>query len=443
MKTRPSLLLRIFKTLKQFFIKQSYKIYRIFFTASNTRNAILLFGFIVLLVSGYVILFWDTTKNAFIGTVAGIITTGLVSNLVFLLSVWFEDKHKVARDNRLVEDYYGDRYLKLYSQEKPYEFHYDYIAKKFNKITISDSTDWFKLDPIIEQYFSKLYGAHRGSYKENIVMLRVNDAQLNGENLTLQTSRTTYINHLLTNRVVDYPFEKSMSLRMLFEPKENLTVIEKVTQKKKLLLNKYEKEPTTSKEFDLLKGEMLSLKESKFSNHLGIIGLIKTVDDHLIIKYRSANATISKNSFVAPLAMGLNAPANKEINYAYIEEVIKDRLHGRLGIKNMDVDMFPNITPIGFGRDIYEGGKPQLFFLIESTLTAEAYIRLFNQAKKNQPANQIDFDKKAYATKFSDIDFEKNEMYLKSYQNNKTSIHWHRAEINLVVALKCMFELHL
>ena len=164
--------------------------------------------------------------------------------------------------------------------------------------------------------------------RKNVYTVRVDDVKEDGKTLTVYTSRSTYFNHLISNRVMDFPFAKSLTLRSLYEPGPDIT----------------------------------PLKTSFFSNHLGIIGIIKTTDNFYILNQRSKTGSTSKDLLVSPVAFGLTAGVKEDVTQEYIEQKILDKTNERLRLFKEDKENHvTKITHLGYGRDVYEAGKPHFF----------------------------------------------------------------------------------
>ena len=160
------------------------------------------------------------------------------------------------------------------------------------------------------------------------------------------TSRTTFFNDLVTNRVSDYKLNGTVSLRNIYES-----------------------------------GKFLNpLTESKFSNHIGINAMV-FVGDELIFTLRGATGTVAKNMLTSTVAVGVNQ--NDFVNGFSFEEnicqrIVLNRLDEMLNPKkeengeqgsqetvNLDKlldDGVMKIHCMGFGRHIYMGGKPQFYY---------------------------------------------------------------------------------
>lgn len=402
MNKKPGIIKSIFRKIGNSLSKFFFNIYKLTFSASKTKNILVLVIFFLIGFTLYAHFFWEDTKTAFIGTLAGLLTALFLSSVGFLISVHFEDRQKVNEDNNLMKKTYSKSYQNYlsFNESEDILVYYD-LHENISSIIIEDNFEkHFEPNETIHTYYHKLYSAHRGSFKTNNFMLRVDDFNINERGvLKLKTSRTTYFNHLVTNRVIDFPFEKSLSLRLLFEPGPFIN----------------------------------NLNTSNFSNHLGLIGLIYTSDGYIILNHRSGTGTVSKNSVVSPIAIGVKASNLKNVDNNYFDNLIKERVLDRVGAKESDLKHLNNIKPLAFGRSIYEGGKPHLFYLIEINVTKDNYLKQLEASLEVKNKKQLDYDKEVYATKLDEIKYVNNALYFPVHNGGKIKYKWLKAEVNLLI----------
>ncbi len=110
-------------------------------------------------------------------------------------------------------------------------------------------------------------------YNTNV---RVDGILVEGSQVTLTTSRSTYFDSLLTNRSMDYPCDDGRSVRDVYEPGPFLT----------------------------------PLSESRLSNHLGFNGFVELSDGNIVLVVRRSNLSIGKN------ALGSSVAASMKSKYA-------------------------------------------------------------------------------------------------------------------------------
>ena len=430
-KKKPSVLKRILNTIGKG-IEHIFKgLYYLFSLVTKNKWVVLLASAAMIGVGIFFYhKFGKTVQGEIVGTIVGLLATFLFANILYLASLFIEDNYKVTNSPKILKKYnpYYQRHV-LLNNGDICDYYYDLSICKFENFFLSDDPGkHFKLDGFIEGHYTELIGAHQGSYKQNDVMLRIDDATVDIENkkLSLSSSRTTYYNHLVTNRALDFPIKKSLSLRNVYEPST------------------------------LLK----PLSISSFSNHLGLIGITKTRDGFFIIHKRSMTATISKNCFVAPLATGVSLPhttSNRDYDYAYtkaiktsyIESFIKKHVNCHLlNTKCLDdapvEDYVEKIELVGYGRDIREGGKPHLFYLITTNLAKDDYLDCYHKCQKNRH-NKFDRDSKIFAVKPSELSVYKNKLHIDHYdkESKKSRAFYRKAENNLIALLHCLEELNL
>lgn len=117
--------------------------------------------------------------------------------------------------------------------------------------------------------------------------VRLDDFRLSDKTAYFYTSRSTFLNHMVTNRAMDYPIAYPASVRSLYEYKKRLS----------------------------------PLSESKMSNHIGINALVYLSDGTFLMPFWGGNATISKRLVSAGIAMRLIVDdCDKEITPADIFE---------------------------------------------------------------------------------------------------------------------------
>lgn len=402
-----------FKRVGRAFSNLSFKIYRKTFMASGTRNVIVLVLVFALGFGVYAYFYWDETFKQFIGTLVGVLTAVFIGAITHLVSVAFEDRNKVTEDYKLIKETYTKEDLRQhlnFMDGTHIEFAYKGRANIIKSIEVEDDNDkFYNPTDVMSSNYVKLFNAHRGSFKKNVHTVRIDDVKEENDSLKIQTSRSTYFNHLVSNRVMDFPFAKSLTLRSLYEPGPDIT----------------------------------PLRNSVFSNHLGIIGIIKTTDNFYILNKRSKTGSTSKDLLVTPVAFGLTAGVKEKVTSDYITERVKFKANERLKESKEDhTDYVTNIIQVGYGRDLYEAGKPHFFYLIEISLSKDEYLQRFYN--KNCTKHIIDYNSKAIAIKASEFGFNKGFFHIKHYHyNNKIKNYFMQAETNLVMNIKCLADLDL
>lgn len=221
------------------------------------------------------------------------------------------------------------------------------------RVCFRDSYDFHDLPPFVISNADELLQAHKNSTKKNSTTVRLDDFTYQDGVLTLDTSRSTYYHMLITNRCMDYKFANGLSIRELYE---------------------YEK--TTA-----------PLSASKFGNQIGINGLVMTraTEDeptHALVEKRSRNKVLWKNKFAQSISLALKTEdlglANEvtlEGDCAsaqeYLAQVIYKTLRSNFGLTENDFIPFTmEENFLGIARDLLEGGKPNLYFYIQTECTA-------------------------------------------------------------------------
>ena len=332
-----------------------------------------------------------------VGSVVGFIFSTLMISLIKIITGRFEDSLKVNCDT--------DSILKVYSEElykKTLTLNNTNIYFAYNDCFINDGTykfevidhpnNYFQLDDFIQGNFESIFKSHLGSYKENTLTIRLDSFVKDDVNkkITFNLSRSNFYNHLVTNRAIDVMLFNSISLRNMYEC-----------------------------------GPVLSpLENSKMSNHIGINALVFLNDGNILVPRRKGNSTISKNKVTSSIAIKLNLPNKLKPNdYINTDYVIRDNLFDNLQ-ERLDLDESaikiakPNLFFLGFGRNVYEAGKPQFYYVIKLDIDTKTYQSL---AIHNSKEKKIDVDKLIYIADYSSFKFDKGLLKFNIY-NNKEKI---------------------
>lgn len=227
------------------------------------------------------------------------------------------------------------------------------------KVNIIDKTDVKELPPFIIGNGTEFLKAHLYSQTSNNLTIRLDDINVDGQNVTLNTSRTYYYHMLLTNRCMDYKLDCDMSVREIYEFNKRVS----------------------------------SLPESKLSNQIGINGMIITKDGYLLVEKRDHTKTTWKNKFAQPISLALkasdlNLPNGKmgesveEANKQLLG-VIKKTMRDNFGLLEEDyesLDLSKNF--LGLARDLLEGGKPNLYFVVTVNYNKDEFVELLRENAK-------------------------------------------------------------
>jgi len=346
--------------------------------------------------------FWDSVWDVYVNLFASLCAFVAAFLIVRFISWVFrrhEDEIKVSyKNSKMLSIYKND-----YKEDKKHEYRKEFplhptkegqkkepkcivyckelFFAKDCKVLIEDLPDeHFEVDTFIQMHAPRLLGAHSASKTVNEITPRLNDCVLptkeNNNTATLQITRSTYLNHLLTNRVLDYPIAADVTLRRLYEEMSQLT----------------------------------ELKRSKMSNHIGINALVFLTGEgkkYLIIPKRGKKATVVKNGVTASIASRLtikdyNKAIEDESLLSFIEgecikkcaaeklllETRKDSDEQKVKAKKVVDEMVSmQVNFLGLARDPYEGGKPTLFYYVEWPISRKTFGEL---AKGDYKAEDID-----------------------------------------------------
>ena len=225
-------------------------------------------------------------------------------------------------------------------------------------VNISDKCDVKELPPFVIGNGTEFLKAHRYSQTSNNLTIRLDDISVDGKNVTLHTSRTYYYHMLLTNRCMDYKLDCDMSVREIYEFNKTVSY----------------------------------LHESKLSNQIGINGMIITKDGYLLLEKRDHKKTTWKNKFAQPISLALKASdlglkndtvMENSVEYANkkLLGVIKKTMKDNFGLLENDYETLDlSKTFLGLARDLLEGGKPNLYFVVTVNYTRDEFVKLL---KKN------------------------------------------------------------
>lgn len=369
------------KKIKKFLISiinflNSNNIYRYIFSIGICLFVIFLFG-----------MFTSDTLTNLLSIFFGFIISHLTLGIFKIVSIKLEDAIKVSDDTQNLLNIYTDekckKVVKLNGTETTVLYN-DLIVNNNYKIKVIDNQDKiFQPDDFIMDNFHNLLQAHQYSTIRNMLTVRLDSCEKTSNNeFTLTLSRSTYFNHLITNRAADYKLESGISLRDYYEYGSNITPLEK----------------------------------SVMSNHLGVIALVYLKDGELLLPRRTGTSTISKNKITSSIATRLNLPKNNAcITSEYLmKECIIDGIISRTNIDPSFLDEKEiDIQFLGCGQDIYEIGKPHLYYkVVLKNISRQDY--LFHLIDKKH--EEIDEDKFIYVAKKDTLKFVNDSIELEYYK---------------------------
>ncbi|MDD6478601.1 MAG: hypothetical protein PUF48_02155 [Oscillospiraceae bacterium] len=337
----------------------------------------------------------DVVSNVF-GAVVGFLFSSLVLYGFKIIGGHFEDFLKINYDtNTLLKIYNGNpeykKILTLNGTTKEFAYS-DLLINENYTFEVKDFPEkHFVLDDFTVSNYTQLFSAHSNSAKQNFLTIRLDD--FDPESKTFYLSRSNYFNHLITNRAVDFLLFDDVSLRNVHEY-----------------------------------GPLLNpLSESKMSNHIGINALVFLNDGRLLVPRRKADSTISKNKITSSIAVMLTFPKEFENNpksavitpeYLLRDNILKN-LTDRVKLNEDDIDSNEiDIQFLGFGQNIYEGGKPQFYFAVKinnmDTATYYQKREEFFESEKKKPDSEkkLDVDRSMYAVDYDSFAFKENQDYI-------------------------------
>lgn len=289
----------------------------------------------------------------------------LLVAIVQILSRSLEDIQKIEFDyHKLYKIYKDEKCLNLFLNNQKFIIPYVSIYENINKKTIEIKhfkDKEYSLPIFFQIHYKELMSFHKYSYIENNNLIRLDKIEETNNALCLETSVTTYYNSLLTNRTMDGPLGKHLTVRKVFEYGSKLTPLEK----------------------------------SKLSNHIGFSVLIITSDGYLILSKRTNKTSISKNKLAS------SATASLKFKYAIDEDGnftsnglikgVKKEIYKETGIDLDDFNVNFSIEEnlIGLARDLTEGGKPNFFFVLELPLIKKEILKFINISNITNTSEKI------------------------------------------------------
>lgn len=318
-----------------------------------------------------IVFFWlaaeDVISNM-VGAVIGFIFSAVALYFGKLILSRLEDMLKISYDTKqLLELYKGEpscrKTLELGGTSQEFAYVHSLINDGYTFEVKDDPDKNFELDDFIMGNYPLIFSAHASSVKFNSKTIRLDDFVFDGKKGVFHLSRSTIFNHLVTNRAIDFSLFDNVTLRSI-----------------------YEYGPTLS-----------DYKDSKMSNHIGINGLVFLSDGFLVVPQRNKASTISKNRVTSSIAVRLEFPkaGGQDITCEHLMDgTIRDNLANRLHLSEEEVKRAqPEIQFLGFGKNVYEGGKPQFYYAVRlRALSSEQYLNIL----KKRPApdsSRLDQDK--------------------------------------------------
>ncbi len=273
-----------------------------------------------------------------------------------------------------------------------YKLLYDdmgYVYGSKIKISVNDvPTKQFVLPELAAGQYTELLGVHSAASLSNSHTVRLDKFEMKGDKeIVLYTSRSTFYSDLVTNRACDYRCADTVSLREAYEFGPHL----------------------------------VPLDRSVMSNHIGINVLVALRDGSILFPMRGAQGTMSKNKITSSIAVKMSTPeewqgASGETGSTVIDaEYVQWRCVQLLAKSKLGLDVEPqDIRLIGMGRNIYDCGKPQFYYVIELGINSaeEFYVQHRNRIVEKGSDAIIDANVDIFACKLQDIRCDNGHMII-------------------------------
>lgn len=254
-----------------------------------------------------------------------------------------------------------------------------------NKVVVYDTSKMKDLPDFVIENSNDILHAHKYSNIANNLTIRLNDLKYEDDVLSLYTGRTYYFHMLLTNRCMDYKLDNDLTIRRLYEFAKTIT----------------------------------PLTVSKLSNQIGFNGAILTKDGYLLLEKRDRHKTTWKNKFAQPISLALKA---EDLNLKGVEEgideqkilkVIKKTIKSNFLLEEKDYEILSmDNNFLGVARDLLEGGKPNMYFVVTTNYTAIELANLLKEkasiSDETKALSKNKLQSKYYLIKYSDIKIDFN-----------------------------------
>jgi len=193
----------------------------------------------------------------------------------------------------------------------------------------------FEMIPEIDAIRDNLIGFQtKGkNYRDDPKSRLVSVVDENGK-LKFGFQKVNYSDYIVTNMSMEVvPLGSNSTLREILEPGPNLT----------------------------------SLELSKCSNHLGVSCLVITADNKLVLQ-KAAAQKVTGAGQITSSASGAMDWKDPNVNPF---EIIQAELYEELGLTDEETS---SVRGIAIARELARGGKPEMFFVLNSDLTSEEML---------------------------------------------------------------------
>ena len=267
-----------------------------------------------------------------------------------------EDVVKLTEEyDKLVEKYHNVNFVTTNNNCK---LLIEEIADLRNKeIAFIDDNEYgnkYCLPKVVDRNFNQIFRSHSTSQIGNVKSIRLKDFKDDGDKAIFYTHRVTYYDLAATNLACDYEFERSLTVRELYEPGTYFS----------------------------------SIKNSKLANRLGFDFFFITKDNYILFVYRDSKKVMAKNTFSFSLSNNFNIDEDK-VTFDYINKSINDVIYKSVfSDKDNSSNCSLNIEWNFLYRDIHHCGVPKILVVasIDKSLNDILYSNVFNdklRADKN------------------------------------------------------------
>ncbi len=219
---------------------------------------------------------------------------------------------------------------------------------------IDDPQKQYMLPELAKNNYNHLMSAHKHSVVYNQVNIRMDSYKFTDGVLTINTSRTTYFDSLVTNRCMDFEIEKNITIREVLCPGPSL----------------------------------LPLEKSSLSNHIGFNVYIETKDGKIIFVQRGYDVSIGKGTIGSGVSASLKSMYALNSNGCFevsgLKKAVLSEINDELNIKIKSDEFIVKNSLIAIYEDLIEGGKPQFLFYYKIEEKFENINKNFNENIKNK-----------------------------------------------------------
>jgi hypothetical protein len=186
------------------------------------------------------------------------------------------------------------------------------------------------------------------------------------------SSKYSLFRGIARERYPDAYYETKVRLRSDIHPEAKKVNIQPVSYLESLASNEFAsyrfhdaskgRRLTVESMFLSPSGSLLPLSESVCSNHLGVSALVLTSDSYVVLAVQDFSAALYPRQLVASISCSLDW-ADTKYCYSLQQALAK-------GLKREGLDecgaKIQKIKWLGLGRDLYRGGKPDVYSLAET-----------------------------------------------------------------------------